>query len=526
MWPVILFILTLFLFCACTNQPQTSYLGGGRNKLSEENAISTIDTFIRKHNNSEYFFFSQLPKNLPYNLIKIYKPNHHIGQRKLLLNEIQFFSAFMNMNGGNELIIYVGAAPCEHLSFIKELFPNKKYLLIDPNFVIVNELITLIYQNPNLDLTNAKKILKHYKKNGSAVQKKAVMRLKTANNFYSDSHVDLENPSLTQIEEFQEHYEDIIQNIMSSPNDIFVIQDYMTIELCYKLKASLEVYQPKLDVYFISDLRSNMFSNSPLDMDIIFNDYLQALCIKILQPTYSMLKFHTPYFADSSIHTYLQNPNAYPAIQSVVNNMKDEFNLDVFEMASKKKYMHFENETILLQPWAPKGSSEARLIIHKSSLSKPLVNYDQVEWDNALGFANLFRTYGYTSWKVDIDKYRSKEEMYDSGYDCAIEIAIIQYYLNQKQMQKKFTEKSFTEAFKNVDRKKLHQFHQRLQKHLRWDIHVLQKVRPKPIFNYAHSINRYFYTQEKSIVLPTNSSLPKLDISDSPLNQKINFSEF
>lgn len=59
-------------------------------------------------------------------------PSIHIGQRKLLLNEIQFLT---EMCAGSEqvLVVYAGAAPGNKTGYLSKLFPNVVFLLVDPN---------------------------------------------------------------------------------------------------------------------------------------------------------------------------------------------------------------------------------------------------------------------------------------------------------------------------------------------------------------------------------------------------------
>lgn len=53
------------------------------------------------------------------------------GQRKLFLSEIQFLSTYANLAHG-AIVIYVGAAPGNHILFLAELFPKISWHLYDP----------------------------------------------------------------------------------------------------------------------------------------------------------------------------------------------------------------------------------------------------------------------------------------------------------------------------------------------------------------------------------------------------------
>ena len=58
----------------------------------------------------------------------------HWGQRKLLLTEIDFLTENTSPNERNTVVIYVGAAPGDHLPYLTKLFPTLKYVFIDPQF--------------------------------------------------------------------------------------------------------------------------------------------------------------------------------------------------------------------------------------------------------------------------------------------------------------------------------------------------------------------------------------------------------
>jgi len=57
--------------------------------------------------------------------------NTHIGQRKLLLSEIQFLTTYYKAHRGHPTLLYVGAAPGSHMTFLSFLFPAVKFVLYD-----------------------------------------------------------------------------------------------------------------------------------------------------------------------------------------------------------------------------------------------------------------------------------------------------------------------------------------------------------------------------------------------------------
>lgn len=62
-----------------------------------------------------------------------FKPqtNIHIGQRKLLLSEIQLLTEWYDKNNGHPILLYVGAAPGTHLILLSYMFPNVFFILYD-----------------------------------------------------------------------------------------------------------------------------------------------------------------------------------------------------------------------------------------------------------------------------------------------------------------------------------------------------------------------------------------------------------
>lgn len=56
----------------------------------------------------------------------------HWGQRKLLMSEIEFLCIIGRENLENALIVYAGAAPGTHIPYLCDLFPEARFILVDP----------------------------------------------------------------------------------------------------------------------------------------------------------------------------------------------------------------------------------------------------------------------------------------------------------------------------------------------------------------------------------------------------------
>jgi hypothetical protein len=62
--------------------------------------------------------------------MSMFTKSMHFGQRKLLLGEILYFTLCGSPNEP-VTVIYAGAAPCEHIYILLDMFPNFNFILID-----------------------------------------------------------------------------------------------------------------------------------------------------------------------------------------------------------------------------------------------------------------------------------------------------------------------------------------------------------------------------------------------------------
>ena len=92
--------------------------------------------------------------DIPYKLqytedIVRYRTNLHHGQRKLFLNELQFLTKYLKHHTEPAYVIYAGAAPCNHMNYLSTLFPNIKFILVDPSP------FEIFFQNPEYTHLNS-----------------------------------------------------------------------------------------------------------------------------------------------------------------------------------------------------------------------------------------------------------------------------------------------------------------------------------------------------------------------------------
>ncbi len=138
---IILLIAVIFTIISARCTPEAFYGGSENSEIKlPEKKIEAANYILEAINDPKpTLYYDQMYYEYDYNSITgIAKHNCHIGQRKLLLNEIQFLSKYMPKDV-QHIILYVGAAPGEHLTIIKKMFPGNKYLLVDPNFCIIDD---------------------------------------------------------------------------------------------------------------------------------------------------------------------------------------------------------------------------------------------------------------------------------------------------------------------------------------------------------------------------------------------------
>lgn len=425
---IVVLIIGLFWFMAVPN-----FKRGG-------NALHNNDHFLTSEDHADIEFIkksfdnkiqqpiyepSQL-QNLPYRRSKIIRTGCHAGQRKLLMTEIQFYCNIPK----DSLVVYSGSANGDHTTAILDMFPGIKLILIDPAYHTINYDYTVIYQNPDVvDQSNLSKVKHMLNSNDENVVAHAA-RLKSAKTL-SGERRDMLEPSGSELESFKLNHSNLGSQIRENDCRVYIIQDYLTIELADSLKES-----GLGDICYVSDIRSTMFSGSPTDMDYLWNDALQLYLIKKLKPLFSMLKFHPPYFSDKDDScTKLTDPeqrSKNPIWQMMFDTIEHvkEFDIDMFKNYKNKKHMYLDNKKIYLQAWSPVHSSETRLIIDAPSIDKPYVNYDHEDWDNKFFYLRYLRSFGYFDMFYKHVKVH-KHNPYDGCFDCMLEMMILGKYLTK-----------------------------------------------------------------------------------------------
>jgi cap2 methyltransferase len=160
--------------------------------------------------------------------------------------------------------------------------------------------------------------------------------------------------------------------------NIYTIQDLFTTDMARALKKLL-----KGRVVFISDIRTNKDIEYPTDSDILYNSAQQFNWVTALKPHSSMLKFRLPFRNDDSL--FIMN-----------DEIQDEFDdskahgID-FESDYANNVFKFMDGEVRLQAWAPRSSTETRLIV-EGKQTKDIVAYDNNYEDKMFYFNSVERS--------------------------------------------------------------------------------------------------------------------------------------
>lgn len=207
--------------------------------LSHKMSGDTKDEFAKLFeqrflaNDEPIITFDDIKYTLPYQRgTSTFRTSTHIGQRKLFLSELQFLTDEVP---DNATIIYAGAAPSNHTGYLSKLFPQIKFILVDPNPFEIFE----------------------------------------ANPIYLTGTCD-----------------EMITTAVNGTDNIYIINDYFTMDLARAIAKIIPKH------YFISDIRTNSGDDFPDSLDILWNLAQQYNWMLTMKPMASMVKFRHPFYAD------------------------------------------------------------------------------------------------------------------------------------------------------------------------------------------------------------------------------------
>lgn len=344
-------------------------------KMSPENSAifkPALTTALGERNIPPMLTLDDITGSLEYDPnAGIFRTSEHIGQRKLFLTELQFFVDKVPA-GSAVTCVYAGAAPSNHTGMLSDLFPNIKFILVDPN---------------PFDVFSAKPVFLHGSGKGARES----------------------DPKMTD-----DRARALISAAVAGSERIYVINDLMTMEIA---RACADLVPGS---YFISDIRTNASggADAPDTADILWNLSQQYNWMCAMKPAWSMLKFRHPFYAEApEIFEKLcrEEPRATDFALSRANG------IDFVANQATQKLIYWAGE-INIQAFPGPSSTETRLItdgktIHEFGAQK--------EYESKLFYYNSVDR----CWRHHANANASAADGFDHCNDCAIENHLWEKYV-------------------------------------------------------------------------------------------------
>lgn len=355
------------------------------------------------------YTLDDIPDKLNYSATWFLSPRkEHIGQLKLFLSELQFLTRMVSSITDDFLVIYAGSAPSNKIAFMENLYPNMRWILIDPNEHV------LMYPNnkTQYDAPHSKKFL--YLKCGRGTGK--------VHPYYDPEILVSKDDFNNNYFSTNENAESLAALFMEPERKYLIVEDFMSDDLAELLKKIIDQFKSKnISAYFISDIRTNSEGEAPSDLDVLWNSAQQMSWCKIMQPVKAMLKFRTPFWdtADS-----VKRDADKPMYKSVLGNAKKY--CDFISDYESGKFKYFKADVINLQAFAGKSSTETRMI---TSSYDELVEYNYHDFEDKIFYYN--KIYCDLLIHNEHEKYLDKELGIDKCGDCAIMCGIFKAYFDK-----------------------------------------------------------------------------------------------
>lgn len=267
--------------------------------------------------------FSDLKYRSKYERHKIQFKTQHDGQRKLFMGSMNFLTLYPK----TELVIYAGSAPGIPNKFFTLLFPEMKFIFIDPRPMSIT-----------------------YNK-GPQLKKNYEIKI-DSNKMTVDYCVEL----------FKTY-------------NFIVIEGFFTIDMAKECNKFNQHY----NTCFWSDIRTTSeATDQPEDENILNDSIKQAIWIYYMKPYASMLKYRCPFMNEKDV-------NEAEAFQDERKLFNEIFKIDLYKEFQDGKFYYFKGDA-WLQPWSGSVSTETRLIFKGVP---EITLWDKSEWEDRMFYFNL-----------------------------------------------------------------------------------------------------------------------------------------
>lgn len=385
-------------------------------------------------------------------VVKMNRPNLHVGQRKLFLCELQFLTNQLKSFKDKAYVVYAGAAAANSRYELGKLFPNVKFIFVDPaEFKIyINEFGKSSWRFPRHHeihkricyIRSAYGDDKNKQGGWSNDKNKKFIFKKTYNvedfeNFY-EQNTNLPKSSLKE-EDTNYLKSDLSKFIEETNFQFYIIEDLYRTELSLNLRKLTEkANASNIPMFFWSDIRTA--DDHPTDLDVVWNSAQQYIWAYELRCNTAMFKFRTPYMEECNEFNKDYDKPMYMDIFNYCKEKKKNGEIfpDFLENQLNVKFEYCDG-TIYLQTREGRSSTETRLVtnffdIKSGKLNKDfkIKNYDHLIFDWTGMFYNTmirpYQMFSYLESDISEEKLKELSPGFDYCSDCAIEYTIWKNY--------------------------------------------------------------------------------------------------
>ncbi|MCK9607868.1 MAG: hypothetical protein M0R33_15600 [Methylomonas sp.] len=407
-------------------------------------------------------YFTDAPhllQNVHYEPLHLSHATLHLGQLKLFLNELRFIShetKITRQNRDYDFIFYVGSSPGTHLKMLADLFPDIRFICVDPaehNIKYSRSYNSLPYwradvNDPQIwrDRASAENPLflresLYFRVSQKTAFPNAYIRMvNDCGKIVNIQKRDAISSSQLSIDLIGKW---IVANISLLRDFRFLIIEMPCDEQLAKSLAFIS-QQPRINTLYISDIRTNLSSqwitemiaaaepiatsavdiaerikalnllktgknalekvSFPSESDILLNNIQQRLWLIQIQPRVAMLKYHPPYFTKETheldaLHLrqfFTQFALPRQLLQKAMEQIPNYDPLADFDAAQDTQpFFH----SIDLQAFAGANSGETRLILHRDECDnyKKSITISSAKFEGYLYAFNRIRDMAYFS---------------------------------------------------------------------------------------------------------------------------------
>jgi hypothetical protein len=325
----------------------------------------------------------------------------HMGQRKLFLSELDALTRFLTNRLDPAIVIYPGSAPSHHTWHLRHYFPNVKYLLVDPG-AETDRTLLMTGRDQGHDASTEDVVYFSVSAATSRRDLETRVRFISLNPAFPFGdvrrYVTIIITKKEALSRMRVPDTELLIAMSLLEARFFLLEEFFTMELSSGLAIGKKALakDPHVPVMLVSDIRIAGRNAEPTNAQVIWNSYQQLIWAHIIQPDAVLFKFRTPFFSTETQAQHTQtivsfqeiarekNPKYYP-----VNYLRENFNIDIVRELEVGRFPYLDGE-VILQVWAPSGSSETRL--YRDFRKQPgytFFNYDDVDFEDAMFARNI-----------------------------------------------------------------------------------------------------------------------------------------